>query len=246
MKKTLIIIKNILVGLIVVVAVGMMVFTVFSMNTFNRNDRSILGYKLYIVLSDSMSKTDFSAGDLIIVKDIVDYTALKEGDIISYTSQNIENFGETVTHKIRRAATDEYGNPGFITYGTTTDTDDEKVVTYPYILGIYKTSIPKVGTFFNFLKTTPGYIICILLPFLILILSQGINCVKLFKKYKQEQLEEINQEKEELRKEREKSQEMMAELLELKKQLKQKEEVAIINSQPIETAAAEDSDTSQD
>ncbi|MBQ6863341.1 MAG: signal peptidase I [Clostridia bacterium] len=246
MKKTLIIIKNILVGLIVVVAVGMMVFTVFSMNTFNRNDRSILGYKLYIVLSDSMSKTDFSAGDLIIVKNISDFTELKEGDIISYTSQNIDNFGETVTHKIRRAATDEYGNPGFITYGTTTDTDDEKVVTYPYILGIYKTSIPKVGTFFNFLKTTPGYIICILLPFLILILSQGINCVKLFKKYKQEQLEEINQEKEELRKEREKSQEMMAELLELKKQLKQKEEVAIINSQPIETAASEDSDTSQD
>ncbi len=245
MKKILNIIKNILVGAIVVVAVGMMIFTIFSMNTFNRNDRSILGYKLYIVLSDSMSKTDFSAGDLIIVKDIVDYTALKEGDIISYTSQNIENFGETVTHKIRRAATDEYGNPGFITYGTTTDTDDEKVVTYPYILGIYKTSIPKVGTFFNFLKTTPGYIICILLPFLILILSQGINCVKLFKKYKQEQLEEINQEKEELRKEREKSQEMMAELLELKKQLKQKEE-AIVNSQPIETAAAEDSDTAQD
>lgn len=219
MKKAFDIIKRIIVAVIVCIAVGMMIFTIISVNTFNRNDRSLFGYKAFIVLSDSMSKTDFNAGDLIFVKEVEDYTGLKAGDIISYMSQNFENYGETITHKIRKATKDEHGNPGFITYGTTTDTDDEKVVTYPYIIGKYEFNIPKVGTFFNYIKTVPGYIMCIFLPFFILILSQGLNCVKLFRQYKKEQLEELEGQKKELEKEREKSKEMMEELLALKKQL---------------------------
>lgn len=60
------------------VAVGMMVFTVVSVNTFDRNDRDLFGLRFYISLSDSMSATDFDAGDLVIVKE-VDPTTLKEG-----------------------------------------------------------------------------------------------------------------------------------------------------------------------
>ena len=68
----------------------MMVFTIVSVNTFDRNDRDLFGYRCYIVVSDSMSKTDFNAGDLILVKE-VDPTTLQVGDIISYQSQNAEN-----------------------------------------------------------------------------------------------------------------------------------------------------------
>ena len=134
MKKALKIIKNTFVWLVIALAVFMMIFTVVSVTTFNRNDRDLFGYKAYIVNTDSMAKTDFNAGDLIFVKE-VDPSTLNEGDIITYISQNTESFGETITHKIRRRTTDAEGNPGFITYGTTTDTDDTTVVTYPYILG---------------------------------------------------------------------------------------------------------------
>lgn len=219
MKKATGIIKNIFVLLIVFLAVCMMIFTVASVSTVNRTDRSFFGYRVYIVLSDSMSKTDFSAGDLIFVKEVKDYGTLKQGDIISYVSQGFGSNGETVTHKIRRAAKDEHGNPGFITYGTTTNTDDDAVVTYPYILGKYQFRIPKAGSFFNYIKTVPGYIICVFLPFFLLILSQGINCIRLFRRYKTEQLEEIEKQKRELEKELEKSREMMEELKNLKKQL---------------------------
>lgn len=218
MKKKLNIIKNIFVWLMVALAVCMMIFTIVAVNTFDRSDRSLFGYKAFIVLSDSMSKTDFSAGDLVLIKD-VDPSTLKEGDIISYTSQNTSNYGETVTHKIRKLTTDAQGEPGFITYGTTTDTDDEIVVTYPYVLGKYQTHIPKVGTFFQFLKTTPGYIVCILIPFLILILMQGIDCVKLFRRYKKEQIEQMNEERAKIEEERAEAQKMMAELMALKAQL---------------------------
>ena len=229
MKKILNIVKNMLVFLVVALAVCMMIFTIVSVNTFDRIDRSIFGYKAFIVLSDSMSKTDFNAGDLVLVKE-TDPALLKEGDIISYQSTNTENYGEVVTHKIRKLTTDAEGNPGFITYGTTTDTDDESVVTYSFVLGKYQERLPGVGKFFQFLKTTPGYIVCILLPFLLLILLQGINSIRLFRRYKAEQLAELQAEQEKQRaelaaerrrieSERAESQKMMAELLKLKEEL---------------------------
>jgi signal peptidase I len=222
MKKALNIAKTIFVWLMVALAVFMMIFTIVSVTTFDRADRNLFGYKTFIVLSDSMSKTDFNAGDIVFVKG-VDASTLKEGDIISYASQNSHNFGETVTHKIRRLTSDAEGNPGFVTYGTTTDTDDETVVTYPYVLGKYTGHLPKVGAFFQFLKTTPGYIVCILTPFLLLILLQGLNCIKLFRRYKQEQLDEMQAEREKIEAERLQSQKMMQELLALKQQLEEKE-----------------------
>lgn len=213
--KALKIIRNVFTWILVLLAAAMMVFTIVSVATFDRADRNIFGYKAFIVLSDSMKKTDFEAGDLVLIKD-VDPSTLKEGDIISYTSQNTSNFGETVTHKIRRLTTDASGNPGFVTYGTTTDTDDETVVTYEYVLGKYEFSVPKVGKFFQFLKTTPGYIVCILIPFLILILLEGVRCIRLFKKYKSEQQAQLKAERDEIERERAETKKMMEELLKLK------------------------------
>lgn len=218
MKKAINIIKQILVWLVVLLAVFMMIFTVISVNTFNRNDRSLFGYKAYIVMSDSMSKTDFDAGDLILVEE-VDPTILQEGDIIAYISQNAESFGDVVTHKIRRLTTDTEGNPGFITYGTTTDTDDEAVVTYPYVLGKYQSHIPALGTFFNFLKTTQGYFVCIFTPFMVLIIYEALKCINLFRRYKNEQMKEMQAEREKIAEEKAENARMLEELKALKAQL---------------------------
>ena len=221
MKRVLGIIKSILVWIFVIFAVSMTIFTVISVNTFNRNDRSILGYKAYIVNTDSMSKTDFKAGDLILVKE-TDPSTLKAGDIITYMSQNSESFGETITHKIRKVTTDSRGNPGFITYSTTTDQDDDTIVTYMYVLGKYEKTIPDIGTFFNFMKTPQGYILCIFVPFMLLIIYQAVNFVMVFRRYKREQLEELNAEKERIETEREQNAQMMEELRALKQQLESK------------------------
>ena len=218
MKKVFNIIKTVLAWLVVVLAVSMMLFTVISVTTFNRNDRQLFGYKMYIVNSDSMAATDFKAGSLILVKE-VDPSTLQEGDIITFMSQNAESFGETVTHKIRTVTTDAEGNPGFITYGTTTDTDDETMVTYPYVLGQYQRSIPGLGSFFNFLKTTPGYFVCIFTPFMLIILYEGIKFFNLFRRYKKEQLDSLAQERDKLEAEREENAKILEELKLLKAQL---------------------------
>lgn len=218
MKKALNVLKTVLVWLVVAVAVAMMIFTIVSVTTVDRNDRNLFGLRFYIVMSDSMSATGIDAGDIVVVKE-TDPAALQPGDIIAYTSRQTENYGQTITHMIRQRTTDENGSPAFITYGTTTNTDDELPVTYPYVLGRYTLRLPKLGLFFQFLKTTPGYFLCIFIPFMLLILYQGVNCVTLFRRYRKEQMEEMEAERKKIEEERRQSNEMMAELMELKRQL---------------------------
>lgn len=214
MKKVFNAIMSVLSTLMMILAVCVMVFTIVSVNTFNRQDRSLMGYKAFIVLSDSMSATDFDAGDLVLTKD-VNPAELQEGDIIAYISENPDNYGEVVTHKIRTVNSDGT----FTTYGTTTDTDDAYPVSWEQVLGKYDRAIPKVGAFFNFLKTTPGYICCIFVPFALLIMMQGLNTVKLFKQYKREQQEDIDRQKAELEQQRLETKAMMEELLSMKREM---------------------------
>ena len=240
MKKTLNILKTTFVWGVVLFAIFMMIFTVVSVATFNRNDRSLFGFKMYIVNSDSMAATDFNAGSLIFVKE-VDPNTLKEGDIITFMSQDTDSFGETITHKIRRLTTDAEGNPGFITYGTTTNTDDDTVVTYPYVLGQYQGHVPGLGTFFHFLKTTPGYFICIFIPFMLIILYEGMKFFTLFRKYKKEQMEEMQAEREKIEAERAENAKMLEELKALKAQLKNSQQ----SSQNTEEPVAKSEETSE-
>lgn len=219
MNKALRIAKKVLVWLVVILAVFMMIFTVISVNTFNRNDRSLFGYKMFIVMSDSMSATDFNAGSLIFVKEVNDPSTLDAGDVITFWSQDTDSWGETITHKIRRRTTDAEGNPGFVTYGTATDTDDATVVTYPFVLGQYRGHIPGLGYFFEFLKSTPGYFVCIFIPFMLIILYQAVRFVNLFRTYKKEQMEEMQAEKDKLEAERAENERMLEELRALKAQL---------------------------
>ncbi len=260
MKKTWNMIRTVLTWLLVTVAVLTMVFTVVSVNTFDRNDRSIFGYKVYIVLSDSMSavKDDpshggyFDAGDLVLIKE-VDPSTLQAGDIIAYTSTNAENFGETVTHMIRSKTTDANGDAGFVTYGTTTGTDDKNVVLYDLVQGKYAGRVPAAGKFFEFLKTTPGYIICILLPFLLLIGVQGFHSIRLFQRHKAEQLAEMEEQREKDRaelaaeraaiaEERKKQEEIMQKLMEMQAAMQQNEAAneGSEETDPAENAPAED------
>ncbi len=215
--------------LLVAFAVFMMIFTVISVSTVDRNDRSIFGVKFYIVESDSMSKSDknadmdvhFKRDDIVLVKEVTDLSSLQAGDIISFTSMNKDaTYGKTLTHMIREVKTNDKGELiGFVTFGTHQDVNDQVVVEPYYVLGKYTGKLPGVGGFFKFVRSTPGYIVCILVPFLLLILYNGANVIRLFRKYKREQMAVMEEEKEQIRCEREENQRMMQELLALKEQL---------------------------
>ncbi len=212
MKKTLNVIKLIITWLLVTLSVVMIVLTVFSVSVLGKNNRYFLEYKAFIVLTDSMktvngdeSKGYFEAGDLIFVK-FVNPSTLNDGDIISYISTNPYNYGEVITHKIKSRAVNEKGEVGFITYGTSTGAIDDEIVTYAYVLGKYEAHIDGAGKFFAFLKTPQGYMLCVLIPLLLLLIIFCFDSVKAYKQHRQVQVVEmrleIEKERQEIEKER--------------------------------------------
>ena len=214
--------------LLVAFTVFMMIFTIFTVTTVDKNDRSIFGIKFYIVQTDSMSlsennkdmKVHFNAGDIVIIKNVKEPRKLEAGEIISFMSTNNESYGETITHMIKEVRKDDNGRvEGYVTFGTNTGAIDEALVEPEFILGKYTGKLPGVGNFFAFVKSTPGYIICILIPFLLLILYNGVNVIRLFRRYKKEQSELMDAERAEIAAERQHNEEMMRELMALKSQL---------------------------
>ncbi len=226
-KKVLDVTAKVLTYLLTAFTVFMMVFTIVTVTTVDKNERSFFGYRFYIVKTDSMSKSEnnahldvhFNAGDIIIVKNVEDNTALEAGDIITFISTNDESYFETITHMIRDREYDKGRFIGYRTYGTNTGVDDKAIVEPGYVLGKYTGKLPAVGQFFAFVKTTPGYIVCILVPFLLLILYNGVNVIRLFKQYRGEQMSAMQAERDKIDAERAENLRMMEELMALKEQL---------------------------
>lgn len=173
-KKALKITGNVLTGIVAVLVVVMTVLTVFSM-VFNRDGTaSVFGVQAYVVQSDSMTP-EFAAGDVIFSEE-VNPEELVAGDIITFISRDSASYGQTITHCIREVTTHN-GELAFITYGIATGVDDGTPAAASDVLGRYTFRIAGLGSFFEFLKSVPGYIVCILLPFLVIIGLQVANIV---------------------------------------------------------------------
>ena len=194
-------ILSVLSSVATVAVLALTVFTVIAVTTFDRQTQTFLGMRMFIVTSDSMKATDFAAGDLIFVKQ-VEPESLVPGDIISFYSEDPNNYGKTVTHKIRSIEKDAYGQLAFQTYGTSTNVDDTVPASENKLLGKYTMRLPGVGKFFYFLKTTPGYMLFVFLPFFILILYYGIKGYLQFRKYKDEEMKRLKEEYDSLEKEK--------------------------------------------
>ena len=215
MKKALHIASRVVTILILIFAVAVMLFTVISVNIVGK-DADFLGYKPYIVLSDSMKDT-FAVGDLSVSVQ-TDPETLEPGDIITFTSIDPSNYGTVITHKIREI-TEYEGEPAFVTYGTTTGVDDSYPVPFDNVIGEYKFRLPKMGYFFEFLTTPAGYVTVILIPFLVLIALQGAKFFRLVRQYRAEQQAELDTQRAQAAAELEEARRMKEELERLKAQL---------------------------
>lgn len=153
-----------------------------------REERSLLGLRAMIVRSDSMSATDFAAGDLILSV-AVDPEEIREGDVITFRSPDPEQGGATVTHKVRTVLVDANGKRSFVTYGTTTGEADRLPVPSENLLGRYWARMSGVGPFFSLLQTPVGFLCLILLPFLALVLLQLLLCFRALRRMQREREE---------------------------------------------------------
>jgi len=117
----------------------------------------LIGMQVFTVLSGSMEPT-YHTGALLYVKD-VDYTELKEGDVITFMLDE-----DTVaTHRIVGVVPDE-NDPTVIRYrtkGDANDAEDGSLVHYKNVIGTPVFSIPKLGSVANYIQNPPGSYIAI-------------------------------------------------------------------------------------
>lgn len=131
------------------------------------------GYAPLIVLSGSMDP-DIKEGDMIIVK-IVDTDDLEEGMYISYYDPDSSN-SSIVTHAIEKKIVDpETGEVSFETKGINNDLDDKTPVPAENVIGVYVTRIGTLGYVALFMQSTPGLIVCVVLPLAAFITSDIIR-----------------------------------------------------------------------
>lgn len=183
MPKVVTIILDVFFTLIIILAA---VITVMSFNSNSKGVSNINGVIPLAIQSGSMAKT-LNTGDLIISKEIENYDDLKVGDIISFFSKEDE---QTIikTHRITEIYEDE-GFPVYVTKGDANDTEDDVTVAQANIISIYSgKKIPILGYVITFLKSSFGFILCIVIPLLCLFIYSLYNFVVLILEQKKNEM----------------------------------------------------------
>ncbi len=158
---------------------------------------SIGGMFPMIVLSDSMYPK-IAEGDLIICKK-AEAKDIQVGDVISFYDPESSK-SSVVTHRVLEIKEDEAGNISFITKGDFNNTEDNLPIPADNLIGIYSgTRIPGAGNVAMFMQTTPGLIVCVALPILLLV-AYDFSRRKLYEKQHSQDKDALLAELEELRK----------------------------------------------
>lgn len=126
---------------------------------------SVGGYFPMIVLTDSMDP-EIQSGDLIFCH-TVEAEAVQVGDIISFYDP-MGSGSTVVTHRVMEIK-DEGTGRSFITKGDNNNTEDQMPVQAEDVIGLYKSRIAGAGNIAMFMQTTPGLIVCVILPIILLI-----------------------------------------------------------------------------
>lgn len=172
LKKTGTIVISVLLWLVILVA-ALYAFTTMATRD-NQNVSSIMGYTPLVVKTNSMSPT-FNAGDLIFIKKC-DTSKLKEGDIICFHTI-IDNEYALNTHRIQKIET----VGGARSYTTLGDNNkgiaDTHIISDGDIVGKYVGDLPKVGKVMDFLSSSVGFLVVIVLPMLLFFIYQVYNLI---------------------------------------------------------------------
>ena len=118
-----------------------------------------------IVLTDSMDPV-IESGDLIICR-TAEPQQVKVGDVISFFDP-AGNGSSIVTHRVIEIL-EKDGETQFRTRGDNNNTEDQLPVSEADLVGIYQFRIAGAGHVALFMQSTPGLIVCVVLPIVLLV-----------------------------------------------------------------------------
>ena len=140
---------------------------------------NLFGYKFFNVISGSM-KPNLEIGDVVIIKEIEN---INKGDIITFKQQDF-----IITHRVVDIINED-GKIYYQTKGDNNNSNDENLVEFKDIEGIYVYRIPKIGIVISNIQNTTTMIIIILGLYLIYKILQIKDDRKISRHEKRKELE---------------------------------------------------------
>lgn len=129
----------------------------------------------YVIITQSMVPT-IMVNDAVLVKRSTS-DELDIGDVITFKSSDQRYQGLTITHRIVGAQMLSNGDIVYRTKGDNNRIEDASLVVENSIYGRVILKLPKFGYIQQFLKTPIGFLLCIMLP-IILIIAMNYQNVK--------------------------------------------------------------------
>lgn len=170
--------------------------TLIAKSYINKDDvPNIGGTTPLIVLTDSMYPI-IESGDLIICKG-AEPEEIQVGDVIAFLDP-AGNGTTIVTHRVIEV-TEQNGELAWRTKGDNNNTEDRLAVTADKLVAVYEgTRIPGFGNVALFMQSTPGLIVCVVCPILLLV---GYDMLRrrMYEKANKQDTDQLLAELEELR-----------------------------------------------
>lgn len=159
------------------------IFLLIISNYDDNDATKILGFKAYVITTESMSPA-INRGDIIIIHE---KELLKVGDIITFFENDT---GEIITHRIAKITDD-----GYITKGDSNTETDSRIVHSDNIQGKVTLILPTFGNYIANLKKI-RYIFIIVIVIITLILEKKRNNRKMAQRRLKKEIEDEKYRKE--------------------------------------------------
>ena len=135
-------------------------------------------FSIYTIASGSMTP-NINVYDTVINVKIDNPGDIKVGDVITFISNGLDNPGMTVTHRVIEIKTSNDGEVCYQTKGDYNPIADTNCAKFSNLIGKVIFRIPQLGRIQFFLASRAGWLLCILVPALVIIIKDILKIFKL-------------------------------------------------------------------
>lgn len=200
--------------LLILIALFLAYYTISTRIYSNKGEKYEPFVSLYTIVSGSM-EPNIKVYDVVISKKVKSPKDIKVGDVITFVSTSSISKGMTITHRVIEVVETENG----IAYRTKGDNNlspDTAPAEYSNVIGKVILRVPQLGRVQSFIGTQSGWLIIIVIPALIIIISDILKIFKLTGV--KNKIEKIDENNKRMQKERAKREEQRKE--DIRKRLK--------------------------
>ncbi len=135
-------------------------------------------FSIYTIVSWSMTPT-IKVYDTIINMKVDNPEDIKVGDVITFRSTSLATPGTTITHRVVSITEDSDGKVCYRTKGDFNNIEDQACAKFNNVIGKVILKIPQLGRIQFFLASKVGWILCILVPAMYIIIRDILKITKL-------------------------------------------------------------------